>query len=278
VGHTALADLPASPPPLPAPVVDSHTHLDITADRSDLTVALNLARAAEAGVSHVIDVGVDVASSRACAANAERFGPVQAAVAIHPNDAPGLADLDADLAAIAELAALPQVRAVGETGLDYYRTREAAARAVQHTSFRAHIAIAKETSKALVIHDREAHGDILAVLADAGAPERVVFHCFSGDESMARLCAEHGWYVSFAGNVTFRNARDLQAAAAVVPQNLLLVETDAPFLTPMPERGRRNAPYLLPHTVRFLAQLRGEDLEGLCGALTRNADAVFGPL
>lgn len=277
MAHTALADLPPAPEPLPAPVVDSHTHLDITADRSDLTVALNLARAAQAGVSHMIDVGVDVATSRACAANAERFGPVWAAVAIHPNDAPELPDLDEGIAAIADLAALPQVRAVGETGLDYYRTRDAAAQAVQHTSFRAHIAIAKAAGKALVIHDREAHADILAVLAD-GAPDRVVFHCFSGDEAMARLCAEHGWYVSFAGNVTFRNARDLQAAAAVVPQELMLVETDAPYLTPMPERGRRNAPYLLPHTVRFLADLRGEDLEGLCGALTRNADVVFGPL
>jgi TatD DNase family protein len=203
---------------------------------------------------------------------------VWAAVAIHPNDAPELADLDAGLAAIAELAALPQVRAVGETGLDYYRTRDPGAQAVQHVSFRAHIAIAAAAGKALVIHDRDAHADILAVLADAGAPDRVVFHCFSGDAAMARLCAERGWYVSFAGNVTFRNARDLQAAALVVPPELLLVETDAPYLTPMPERGRRNAPYLLPHTVRFLAQLRGEDLEALCGALTRNADTVFGPL
>lgn len=272
------ADLPPLPEPLPVPVVDSHTHLDSTAHGSELTPELNLARAASVGVSHVIDVGVDVASSEAAAAHAAAFAQVWAAAAIHPNDAPRAADLDADLARIAQLAALPQVRGVGETGLDYYRTRGPAEQAVQHESFRAHIEIARQTGKALVIHDRDAHADILSVLADAGAPEVVVFHCFSGDAQLARECARHGWYVSFAGVVTFRNARDLQAALLEVPQELLLVETDAPYLTPMPHRGQPNAPYLIPHTVRFMAQHRGEPLEQLCGALTANAAAVFGPL
>jgi TatD DNase family protein len=276
--RVTLADLPPVPQPLPAPVVDSHTHLDISAHDSELTVGLNLARAAEAGVSHVIDVGVDVASSEQAAANADRYVNVWAAAAIHPNDAPRSNDLDADLARIAELCGLGHVRGVGETGLDYYRTRDRQLQAVQHAAFRAHIEIAKQTGKALVIHDRDAHADILAVLADAGAPDRVVFHCFSGDAEMARYCASHGWFVSFAGVVTFRNARDLQAALLEVPQDLLLVETDAPYLTPMPHRGRPNAPYLIPHTVRFMAQHRGEPLEQVCAALTANAVAAFGPL
>lgn len=272
------ADLPPLPQPLPMTVVDSHTHLDATAHGSELTPALNLARAAAVGVSHMIDVGVDVASSEAAAAHAAAFPQVWAAAAIHPNDAPRATDLAGELSRIAELAALPQVRGVGETGLDYFRTRGETQRAVQHESFRAHIEIARQVGKALVIHDRDAHADILSVLADAGAPDRVVFHCFSGDAEMARHCARRGWFVSFAGVVTFRNARDLQAALLEVPQELLLVETDAPYLTPMPHRGQRNAPYLLPHTVRFMAHHRDEPLEQVCQALTANAAAAFGPL
>lgn len=274
----ALADLPPLPERLPVPVVDSHTHLDATAQGSELTPELNLAMAAQVGVSHVIDVGVDVASSRAAAEYALQYPNVWAAAAIHPNDAPRAADLSGDLGRIAELAALPQVRAVGETGLDYYRTRAAGDRAVQHDAFRAHIEIAKAVGKALVIHDRDAHADIFAVLADAGPPDRVVFHCFSGDAEMARQCARRGWFVSFAGVVTFRNARDLQAALLEVPADLVLVETDAPYLTPAPLRGQRNAPYLLPHTVRAMAQLRGVPVEELAGCLSANAAVAFGPL
>lgn len=273
-----LADLPPAPEPLPVPVVDSHTHLDSTAHDSELTPELNLQRAAQAGVSHVIDVGVDVPSSRAAAGYALRFANVWAAVAIHPNDAPRSADLAGDLGAIAELAALPHVRAVGETGLDYYRTRGAVARDVQAEAFRAHIEIAKAAGKALVIHDRDAHGDVVDVLDDAGPPDRVVFHCFSGDAELARLCARRGWFVSFAGVVTFRNAKELQAALLEVPAGLLLVETDAPYLTPAPHRGRPNAPYLMPHTVRFMAEARGEPVEALAAVLTANAATVFGPL
>lgn len=273
-----IADLPPPPQPLPVPVVDSHTHLDATSHGSELTPQRNLAMAAAVGVSRVIDVGVDVASSRAALAHAEQFDNVWAAAAIHPNDAPRASDLATDLAAIRALAERPQVRAVGETGLDYYRTRGEAERATQHEAFRAHIEIAKATDKALVIHDRDAHADILAVLADAGAPERVVFHCFSGDAAMARECARHGWFMSFAGVVTFRNARPLQAALREVPADLLLVETDAPYLTPMPHRGKRNAPYLLPHTVRGIAAMREDAVAELADRLSANAAAAFGPL
>ena len=273
-----LSHLPPIPEPLPAPVVDSHTHLAATADGSELTPELNLTMAQQAGVSHVIDVGVDVPSSRAAADHALQFANVWAAAAIHPNDAPRALDLAADLSQIGALAALPQVRAVGETGLDYFRTRGQAQQVVQHEAFRAHIEIAKAAGKALVIHDRDAHADVLSVLADAGAPDRVVFHCFSGDAEMARHCVRNGWYVSFAGVVTFRNARGLQAALLEVPVDLLLVETDAPYLTPMPHRGQPNAPYLLPHTVRFMADLRGEPLADLAASLSANAATAFGPL
>jgi TatD DNase family protein len=273
-----IADLPPPPEPLPVPVVDSHTHLDVTAHGSELTPERNLAMAEAVGVSHVIDVGVDVPSSTAAAAHAERFSNVWAAAAIHPNDAPRCADLDADLATIAALAVLPHVRGVGETGLDYFRTRGADGQAIQHQAFRAHIDIAKATGKALVIHDRDAHADILSVLADAGAPDRVVFHCFSGDAAMARECARQGWFMSFAGVVTFRNAKDLQAALLEVPSELLLVETDAPYLTPTPYRGKRNAPYLLPYTVRAIAEMRATPLADLAHRLTANTAAAFGPL
>ena len=256
-------------------MVDSHTHLDATAHGSELTPQRNLAMAAAVGVSHVIDVGVDVASSRAALAHAEQFDNVWAAAAIHPNDAPRASDLATDLAAIRALAERPQVRAVGETGLDYYRTRGEAERATQHEAFRAHIEIAKATDKALVIHDRDAHADILAVLADAGAPERVVFHCFSGDAAMARECARHGWFMSFAGVVTFRNARPLQAALREVPADLLLVETDAPYLTPMPHRGKRNEPAYVQLVAERIAELRGLCPEDLAEATTANAQRLF---
>jgi len=171
---------------------------------------------------------------------------------------------------------LPHVRAVGETGLDHYRTPQEHWR-VQEESFRRHIAIAKQTNKTLVIHDRDAHDDVLRVLAEEGAPEHTVFHCFSGDADVARRCADNGYVMSFAGNVTFKNAHDLREAACAAPRELLLVETDAPFLTPMPYRGKPNAPYLVPLTLRALADLRSEDLAVLCGAVRATAERVFGP-
>jgi TatD DNase family protein len=210
---------------------------------------------------------------------AQRFPTVVAGVALHPNEAPRLATsgrLDDALGEIDRLAgSSDRVRAVGETGLDYYRTG-AGGHAAQEASFRAHIEMARRHGKALVIHDRDAHADVLRVLDDGPPPDRVVFHCFSGDASMARHCAERGWFVSFAGPVTFANARGLRSALAATPLNRLLVETDAPFLTPHPYRGKPNASYLVPLTVRRMAEVLATALDELCATLQRNTDAAFG--
>jgi TatD DNase family protein len=262
-------ELPPAPDPLPVPAVDSHCHLDIMG--SDPAEVLAAAKAV--GITTVVTVGIDVPSSQWCADVAGKYDNVHATVAIHPNEAPRVDDGVFD--EIARLAALPQVRAVGETGIDHYRTGEEHW-AAQEVSFRRHIDIAKQTNKALVIHDRDAHDDVLRVLDEEGAPERTVFHCFSGDADVARRCADKGYLMSFAGNVTFKNADDLRSAALVAPLELLLVETDAPFLTPMPHRGRPNAPYLVPLTLRALATLRGEDLDAVCEAVSVNAERVFG--
>jgi TatD DNase family protein len=266
-----IPEAPPPPEPLRVPVLDSHTHLDL--QEADVPAAL--AAAAAVGVTRVVQVGIDVPSSRWAAQVAAEHDAVLATAALHPNEAPRLADLDAALAAIDELAALPQVRGVGETGLDYYRTG-AEGRAAQERSFRAHIEIAKRHGKALVIHDRDAHDDVLRVLADEGAPDRVVFHCFSGGPELAKACAEHGYVMSFAGTVTFKSAEPLREAARIAPPELLLVETDGPFLTPMPYRGRPNAPYLIPIIVRALAEVRGEDVDALSAAIWANGERVFG--
>lgn len=277
---------PPSPEPLPAPALDSHTHLDIVLGErpaddehgewaSDDDVDAEIAAAAAVGIPRLVQVGVNVASSRWSAALAARHPSVLAAVAVHPNEAgAGAADDDA-LAEIDRLAALPRVRAVGETGLDRYRTG-ADGWAAQEASFRAHIRIAKEHGVALVIHDREAHAEILAVLDDEGAPEHTVFHCFSGDAAFATACVERGFVLSFAGTLTFGNAGYLREAAALTPVDQLLVETDSPFLTPMPHRGRPNASRLVPLTVRALAEVTGVDLPELCHTLTTTAERVFG--
>ncbi|MGB9377162.1 MAG: TatD family hydrolase [Mycobacteriales bacterium] len=261
---------PPAPEPLDVPALDSHCHLDLI----DVPVEQTLADATAARIERILTIGVDVASSQWCAETAASHDGVQAGVAIHPNEAPQHAGPDA-LAEIERLAGLPQVRAVGETGLDYFRTGPPG-RPAQQASFRAHIDIAKRTGKAVMIHDREAHADVLRILEEEGPPEHVVFHCFSGDEAMARTCAERGYVMSFAGNVTFKNAADLRAAAVIAPLDLLLVETDAPFLTPMPYRGKPNAPNLIPLTVRFLAELKGVATDDLCQALMTTADRVFG--
>ena len=277
---------PPSPEPLPAPALDSHTHLDIVLGErpagdehgdwaSDDDVDAEIAAAAAVGIPRLVQVGVDVPSSRWSAALAARHPGVLAAIALHPNEAgAGKADDDA-LAEIDRLAALPRVRAVGETGLDRYRTGPEGW-AAQEASFRAHIRIAKERGVALVIHDREAHDEILAVLEDEGAPEHTVFHCFSGDAAFARACVERGYVLSFAGTLTFGNAGYLREAAALTPVDQLLVETDAPFLTPMPHRGRPNASRLVPLTVRALAEVTETDLAELCHTLTKTAERVFG--
>src|SRR5215470_10626564 len=279
-----MADKDAAPPlpePLRVPVADSHTHLDMQAG----TVDEGLAKAASVGVTTVVQVGCDVRGSQWAARTAAEYDSVHAAVALHPNEAPrivhgdpdgwsrqgerpggGARALDEALAGIDALAALPQVKAVGETGLDFFRTGPEG-RSAQERSFRAHIAAAKRHGKALVIHDRDAHAGVLRVLAEEGAPERTVFHCYSGDAEMARVCARAGYYMSFAGNVTFKNAQHLRDALAAAPLDLVLVETDAPFLTPAPYRGRPNAPYLIPVTVRAMAAVRGIDEEALATAL-----------
>ncbi|WP_104525849.1 TatD family hydrolase [Blastococcus atacamensis] len=277
---------PPSPEPLPAPALDSHTHLDIVLGErpadgehgewaSEEAVDAEIAAAAAVGVTRLVQVGVDVASSRWSAALAARHPGVLAAVAIHPNEAgAGGADDDA-LAEIDRLAAEPRVRAVGETGLDRFRTGEEGW-AAQEASFRAHIRIAKEHGIALVIHDRDAHEEIFRVLEEEGAPEHTVFHCFSGDAAFAKACVEQGYVLSFAGTLTFGNAGYLREAAALTPAGQLLVETDSPFLTPAPHRGRPNASRLVPYTVRALAEVTGIELAELCDTLTGNAERVFG--
>ena len=271
---------PPSPEPLPAPAVDSHTHLDIVLGEFDDVapadaVDAEITAAVDVGVTRLVQVGVDAGSSRWSAELAGRHPAVLAAVAIHPNEAGAGRATDEALAEIDRLAALPRVRAVGETGLDRYRTGEEGW-AAQEASFREHIRIAKERGVALVIHDRDAHDDVLRVLEDEGAPDHTVMHCFSGDAQFAKACVQRGFVLSFAGTLTFGNAGYLREAAALTPLDQLLVETDAPFLTPAPFRGRPNASRLVPHTIRALAGVTGVGLEELCRALTANAERVFG--
>lgn len=230
------------------------------------------------GVKGVVQVGTDIETSQWAVALAEKDERVLAAIALHPNEAPKLAArglLDEHISEISRLASHPRVRAIGETGLDFFRTKEDG-RQAQFESFEAHIEIAKQKKLALQIHDRDAHNEVVETLLRVGAPEGTVFHCFSGDEELAKICADHGWYLSFAGTVTFKNAPELRAALKIAPAELILVETDAPFLTPMPLRGRPNAPYLMPHTVRFMAQQREADLAEFATQLSANTLKVYG--
>lgn len=264
---------------------DNHTHLDPSvgsgrpvADGGALDYREHLDRASSVGVRGIVQVGTDVESSIWSAETAAIEPRMLAAVAIHPNEAPRLdADgtLDDALAVIDELAARPRVRAIGETGLDYFRTGPEG-REAQQRAFEAHIRMAKEHNLALQIHDRDAHADVLETLRRVGAPERTVFHCFSGDAELARECADNGWFMSFAGTATFKNAQNLRDALDVAPRNLLLLETDAPYLTPMPHRGQPNAPYLLPHTVRAIAAHLGTDPSMLAAQISSNTEYVYG--
>jgi TatD DNase family protein len=260
-----------APQPLAVPVVDAHCHLDLM----DGDLEANVALAQSVGIRAVVTIGVDLESSRWSAAAAAAHPDVWAAVAIHPNEVARTGADAATLAEIERLAALPQVRAVGETGLDFFRTEASEGHVAQEASFRAHIAIAKAAGKALVIHDREAHADVLRVLREEGAPQTTIIHAFSGDAEFARECADAGYLMSFAGNVTFKNAGSLREAAAVIPGDLLLVETDSPFLTPMPYRGRPNGPHLVPLTMRVLADVRGESVDQTCAAVAANARRAF---
>jgi TatD DNase family protein len=277
---------PEPPEPLLVPVVDTHCHLDI-GDGDDgaawLSVEDALAAAGAVGVTRIVQVGCDLPSARWSVRTAAAHDTIVATVALHPNEAPriltdeGRDALQAAYDEIADLVAREEVRGIGETGLDFFRTGPEG-RAVQEESFRRHIRWAHETGKALTIHDREAHEDVLRVLEDEGAPPTVVFHCFSGDADMARYCTDRGWYLSFAGVVTFKNAQGLRDALAVTPLERVLVETDAPFLTPVPYRGRPNASYLVPLTVRTMAEVAGVGEDVMSRHLWDNAERVFGPL
>ncbi|WP_110240861.1 TatD family hydrolase [Nocardioides gilvus] len=269
---------PPAPEPLPHPVVDNHCHLDI-ADGDWLATTAAIAEAAAVGVPRIVQIGCDLPGARWAVEAAREHPALVAGVALHPNEAPRLAErgeLDAALEEIERLAcAHPGVRAVGETGLDFFRTPPEGL-AAQELSFRRHIDMARRLDKTLVIHDRDAHDDVLRMLDSEGAPERWVMHCFSGDADFARACLDRGAYLSFAGTVTFKNAEALRDALAITPGDRVLVETDAPFLTPTPYRGRPNASYLVPVTMRAMAQVRGEDLEALCRAVDGNTERAFG--
>jgi TatD DNase family protein len=269
---------PSSPEPLPHPVVDNHCHLDI-ADGEWLETGEAIALATEVGVRRIVQIGCDLPGAQWAVDAAGEYDALVAGVSLHPNEAPRLAAegrLDEALAEIERLAqAHDKVRAVGETGLDHYRTGPEG-RAAQVESFARHIDLAKRLDKTLVIHDRDAHDEVLEVIDAEGAPDRWVMHCFSGNPRFARACLDRGAWLSFAGTITFRNAQPVRDALAVTPLGRILVETDAPFLTPTPWRGRPNASYLVPVTVRAMAEVRGDDLTALCQALDANTETAFG--
>lgn len=271
---------PPAPDPLPIPVVDNHTHLDISRDGEappDLQQAID--EAAAVGVPRMVQIGCDLPGARFTVEVIDRYPALLGGVALHPNEAPRLqarGELQDAYAEIERLAAHPRVRVVGETGLDYFRTGPEGV-GVQQDSFRWHIDLAKRTGKALQIHDRDAHGDVLRILEEEGAPDDTVLHCFSGDIAMARECVERGYVLSFSGTVTFKNAAGLRDALTVTPLDQLLVETDAPYLTPSPHRGATNASYLVPLTVRAMAGVLNVDVPSLCTAIAATSERVYGP-
>lgn len=270
--------LAPAPEPLPVPCVDAHAHIEIVADAGfdSAEVRQVIEDAAAAGIDRIVQVGYSAEQSEWGANLAALYdGQVLAAVALHPNEAPVVEDLEADWAIIESLAQQPRVRAIGETGLDYFRTPPEL-RGRQQESFKWHIELAKRTNKALVIHDRDSHDDVLSVLAEVGAPKKTVFHCFSGDVEMAKKCIERGYVLSFAGTVTFKNAPQLREALAITPIDQILVETDAPFLAPMPHRGALNSPAQIATIVRAMAAERNADLAEFATALSRNAERIFG--
>jgi TatD DNase family protein len=278
--HNRDIDRPRAPlpEPLPVPTVDAHAHMEIVTDAAfdSKEVADVIAEAKSVNVDRIVQVGYSAEQSRWCVGAAEKWNSsVLAAVALHPNEAPVVVDLDADLKIIEELAQHPRVRAIGETGLDYFRTPPDL-RTRQQESFKWHIDLAKRTNKALVIHDRDSHDDVLSILSEVGAPEKTVFHCFSGDVAMAKICIERGYILSFAGTLTFKNAPELRDAVKLVPLDQLLVETDSPFLAPAPHRGAGNTPAQIANIVRAMATERNQDLAELATALSENAERVFG--
>ncbi len=277
-GQTRDLTYPPLPPALVVPVYDNHAHLEIADGENPMHYREHLDRASAVGVKGVVQVGGDLETSRWSAEVAAHEPRLLAAVAIHPNEAPNYdraGTLDDAIAEIAELATRPRVRAVGETGLDFFRTGDEG-RGAQYRSFEAHIEIAKQNDIALQIHDRDAHAAVIRTLKRVGAPQRVIFHCFSGDADMARECAENGWFMSFSGNVTFKNAHALREALEVAPRALLLVETDTPFLTPTPLRGRPNSPYLIPYTLRAMAAHLDTDVSMLAAQISSNTENIYG--
>jgi TatD DNase family protein len=263
---------------LPTPTIDSHCHIELIAksapDAPEVKAVLD--EAASVGIEQVVQIGYDLEQSRWSVGVAEAWvGRALAAVALHPNEAPVVVDLDSQIREIEKLAAHPRVRGIGETGLDYFRTPKEL-RAKQESSFRAHIAIAKKMNKALIIHNRNAHEDILRVLREEGAPEKVIFHCYSGDAQMAIKCIRADYFLSFSGTVTFKNAPELREALALTPLTNLLVETDAPFLAPTPFRGALNSPAQIARTIRFMAEVMSRPVAELCDATRNNARTLFG--
>lgn len=278
--HNRDIDRPKAPlpDPLPLPCVDSHAHLEIVTNTGVDDPALDevIEESKSVGIDRIVQVGYSAEQSEWSVALARRFDSnVLAAVALHPNEAPVVEDLEADLAIIERLADEERVRGIGETGLDFFRTEEALQER-QRYSFRRHIDIAKRKGKALIIHDRDAHRAVLDVLDEEGAPEVTIFHCYSGDVEMARECVRQGYYLSFAGTLTFKNAPHLREAILEVPKELLLAETDSPFLAPMPFRGYLNTPAQTARTITFMADTRGDDLEVLIENLSKNAERCFG--
>ena len=275
-------DLDRKPGSLPEPIktktVDSHAHLELihNSEPDSPLIKQTLDQAASVGIDRVVQVGYSAEQSIWSVKCAESFvGQVLAAVALHPNEAPVVDDLEKDLKIIEELAANPRVRAIGETGLDFFRTPEDL-RDKQKYSFARHIKMAKDHNKALVIHDRDSHRAVLDLLIQEGAPDKTIFHCYSGDAEMAKECIANNYILSFAGTLTFKNAPELREAVVLVPVEQLLVETDSPFLAPMPNRGSLNTPAQIPNTLRVMADLRGESVDYLAGAISENAERVFG--
>ncbi len=275
-------DLDRKPGSLPEPIktktVDSHAHLELihNSEPDSPLIKQTLDQAASVGIDRVVQVGYSAEQSIWSVKCAESFvGQVLAAVALHPNEAPVVDDLEKDLKIIEDLAANPRVRAIGETGLDFFRTPEEL-RDKQKYSFARHIKMAKDHNKALVIHDRDSHRAVLDLLIQEGAPDMTIFHCYSGDAEMAKECIANNYILSFAGTVTFKNAPELREAVVLVPVEQLLVETDSPFLAPMPNRGSLNTPAQIPNTLRVMADLRGESVDYLAGAISENAERIFG--
>lgn len=299
-GHTRDLTWPEQPEPLPASVIDNHAHFDFSDGDGTHSVADHLRWAEQAGISGAITIGCDLEAARWTRALLEGThvdrsqrdyvrSRVRGGVAIHPNDAVNhlkgvgrrgeeLPSLEDAIAEISDLLDHEHMVTVGETGLDWFRTskKKSEHRAAQITSFRMHIALAKEKSLPMQIHDRDAHADVLEILDAEGAPERTVFHCFSGDAEFAREALARGCYLSFAGTVTFKNAAYLREALAVTPLNRVMVETDAPFLTPEPWRGRPNSSYLIPHTMRTIAEVKGVSLEDACNQVRATELDVYG--